>query len=73
VRLLHPEAAREGAEDRARRILGRARADLEFRTAEHLLDDLPATLRHLQEACHDAGQAIGERYFRQARVMTWSA
>jgi uncharacterized alpha-E superfamily protein len=70
---LDPQQGRTGLEDEARRMLGRARTDLEFRRVEELLADLPAHLRSLQSACAAANDAIARRYFRQAPTVGWSA
>lgn len=72
---LVPHQGRTGLEDEARRILGRARTDLEFRRVDELLGDLPAHLRNLQSACAAANDAIAQRYFRHAATAGtgWSA
>jgi uncharacterized alpha-E superfamily protein len=70
---LAPGAGRAGLDDDARRLLGRARTDLEFRSADDLLNDLPGHLFRLQQLCFDAGHAIARRYFREARPLEWSA
>ena len=48
---LQPGAGRAGLDDEARRILGRARTDLEFRRVHELVADLPAHLASLQTCC----------------------
>lgn len=70
---LDPEKTRSGFEDAARRVLGRARTELEFRRAEELLDDLPAHLARVQGACSQAASAVAERYFRQTWPIEWTA
>ena len=70
---LAPGAGRAGFDDDARRLLGRARTDLEFRSADELLKDLPGHLFRLQQHCFDAGGAVAHRYFRASRPMEWSA
>ncbi|MEA2932021.1 MAG: hypothetical protein QOI56_806 [Actinomycetota bacterium] len=69
---LQPDAGRAGLDDDARRILGRARTDLEFRRLQDLVADLPASLRSLQTACSDASDAVARRFFRQAAPLEWS-
>ena len=69
---LQPGAGRAGLDDEARRIVGRARTDLEFRRLQDLLADLPGHLRSLQTACHEAGDAVARRFFRQAAPLEWS-
>jgi len=70
---LAPSAGRVGLDDDARRLLGRARTELEFHSVAHLLADLPGHLFRLQRDCFDAGAAVAQRYFRANRPMEWSA
>ena len=70
---LEAAPSRAGFDDAARRALGHARTELEFRSVEELLADLPGHLFRLQEHCFDAGEAIGARYFRETRIVEWSA
>jgi uncharacterized alpha-E superfamily protein len=70
---LAPPSGRAGVDDEARRILGRARTDLEFRRVGELLRDLPSHLQALETACSDASTAIAGRYFRQAVPVGWTA
>ncbi|MCU1448043.1 MAG: hypothetical protein JWP02_213, partial [Acidimicrobiales bacterium] len=70
---LAPGTGRAGPDDDARRLLGRARNELEFRSADDLLSDLPGHLFRLQQHCFDAGGAVARRYFRATRLMEWSA
>ena len=69
---LQPGAGRAGLDDEARRILGRARTELEFRRVHELIADLPSYLRSLQAACSDAGDAVARRFFRQSALQEWS-
>jgi len=69
---LEPGAGRAGLDDEARRILGRARTELEFRRAHELVADLPGYLRSLQAACAEAGEAVARRFFRQSAPQEWS-
>ena len=70
---LDPSSTRVGFDDVARRTLGRARTDLEFRALDDLLSSLPEHLVRLQEQCTVAAAAVAERYFRQTRPLEWSA
>lgn len=70
---LAPSSGRAGVADDARRILGRARTDLEFRHLSDLLGDLPRHLASLENACSEASSAIASRYFRQAAPVGWTA
>jgi uncharacterized alpha-E superfamily protein len=68
---LEPDAGRVGVDDEARRLLGRARTQLEFRRVDELIHDLPEHLHQLQVACADAAEAIARRFFRQSAAQTW--
>ncbi len=70
---LDPTAGRVGTEDMARRLLGRARTDLEFRVSSDLLHELPALLDMLQRTCADVGSAVAGRYFHHTAALAWTA
>ena len=70
---LSPVVGRSGIDDEARRILGRARTDLEFRRAHELLVDLTDHLTEIQSACSAAHRAVSDRYFRHTKAVEWSA
>jgi uncharacterized alpha-E superfamily protein len=70
---LAPGGGRAGLDDDARRLIGRARTELEFRSTGDLLGDLPGHLFRLQQLCFEAGGAVASRYFRAARPMEWIA
>ena len=70
---LDPTAGRTGVDDQARRLLGRARTDLEFRVADDLLLDLPSLLDSLQQGVSEVGDAVSRRYFHKAGALAWSA
>lgn len=70
---LDPSSGRSGLVDASRRTLGRARTDLEFRTRQEMLDDLPEMLDMLQRSIGAAGDALSERYFHQGMALSWSA
>jgi uncharacterized alpha-E superfamily protein len=69
---LEPAAGRVGFDDEARRILGRARTELEFGRVDELLADLPARLHDLQVACAQAGEAVTRRFFRRTGHVEWN-
>lgn len=69
---LEPDAGRVGVDDEARRVLGRARTQLEFRRVSELISDLPQHLHDLQVACAEAGDAIARRFFRQSAPQSWT-
>lgn len=70
---LDPTAGRVGVDDVARRVLGRARTDLEFRLSSDLLRDLPVLLDMLQNTCADVGAAVAGRYFHHTAALAWTA
>jgi uncharacterized alpha-E superfamily protein len=70
---LDPLTGRAGFDVEARRILGRARTDLEFQQTSDLLRELPAHLARVQAACSEAAIAIGHRYFHQTAPIEWTA
>jgi uncharacterized alpha-E superfamily protein len=70
---LDPVYGRTGVDDAARRHLGLARTQLEFRSTDELLAELPEHLFRIQQQCFDAGAAVAARYFRATRVVEWSA
>jgi uncharacterized alpha-E superfamily protein len=69
---LDPSSNRAGTRDEARRLLGLARARLEYRGIDELLSDLPAHLRAVQNGCRLASEATAARYFRQAAIIEWN-
>jgi len=69
---LGPNTGRSGLNDEARRVLGAARAQLEFRHVDDLLSDLPEHLQALQASCAEASQAVASRFFRQTAAVEWS-
>ncbi len=69
---LGPPAGRAGTDDEARRILGLASTELEFRRVDELVAELPDHLQRLQAACAEAGAAVGRRFFRQTAAIEWS-
>jgi len=63
---------RAGTGAEARRLLGRARSELEFVRPGALLDSLENRLAGLQTTCRDVGEALALRYFRFAPWVEWS-
>lgn len=55
----------------AGRLIGQARAELEFRRPDKLLDDLPERMTNLQKVCSAADAAIARRYFEGAVAPEW--
>ena len=65
------EARKVTAEDDARRILGRARSNLEYRPLGDLLADLPDEMEDVQRACSAASDAVRGRYFPSPTSIAW--
>jgi uncharacterized alpha-E superfamily protein len=57
------DGQRAGFRDEAQRLLGRARADLEYRPLAEIIADLPDEMERLQQTCTAASKAISARYF----------
>jgi uncharacterized alpha-E superfamily protein len=70
---LDRQQTRAALDDEARRLLGRAAADLEYRRLADLLAELPVYLGELQHTVAVASAAIADRYFHQTRAIEWSA
>jgi uncharacterized alpha-E superfamily protein len=70
---LDPTAGRTGVDNVARRLVGRARTDLEFRLSDDLLADLPALLDRMQTTCSAVGDAVSRRYFHREAHLAWAA
>jgi uncharacterized alpha-E superfamily protein len=68
---LDPRVGRAGVADDARRALGRARTDLEYRRVDELVKELPAHLMMLQDSVAVAAEAVARRYFRSAAAVSW--
>lgn len=68
---LEPPDRRGGLESEATRLLGRARAELEYRTTGDILIDLPARMADLQLTCGRANLALSRRFFEGAVAAEW--
>lgn len=64
---------RAGFTGEAMRVLGQARAQLEYTPLSEILTDLPARMTQLQRTCSQANDAIARRYFEGANPITWHA
>ena len=62
---------RAGFEGDASRLLGKARAELEYRPLSEILADLPGQMTRLQQTCSQASDAISDRYFEGAAALQW--
>ncbi len=63
---------RTGTGEEARRLLGRARSELEFVRPGAVLDSLEDRLAGLQETCQEVGEALASRYFRFSPWVEWT-
>ncbi len=68
---LEPAARRAGFQNEAQRLMGRMRAELEFRTLSDLLTDLPGEMENMQRTCAMATEAVTRRYFAGAEALSW--
>jgi len=63
---------RAGFQDEAHRLLGRMRAELEYRSLSDVMADLPAQMERLQRTCALATEAVTRRYFAGSEAQTWT-
>lgn len=68
---LDAAGGRIGTRDEGVRLLGRIRADLEYRHLRDLLTDLPEEMERLQTSCIEATDAISSKYFAGAEARHW--
>ncbi len=68
---LSPSVGRSGTVGEAQRVLGRARALLDYHEIGELYASLPSTLVALQAVCSETSTAISERYFRVRTTTPW--
>ena len=71
-RLIASTGERAGPGAEARRLLGRARSELEFVRPGALLESLEPRLAGLQATCRDVGEALAAQYFRPTLWVEWS-
>ncbi|HPX36374.1 MAG TPA: alpha-E domain-containing protein [Mycobacterium sp.] len=70
--LMKSKADRVGPGAEARRLLGRARSELEFVRPGALLESLEERLGALQATCSEVGEALALQYFRPTLWVAWS-
>ena len=68
---LEATTKRTGFQDEAHRLLGRMRAELEYRSLPELMADLPTEMERLQRTCALATEAVTRRYFAGAEALAW--
>jgi len=66
---IDPERA--GYQDEAHRLIGRTRAELEYRSLADVVADLPEEMERLQRTCAAATDAVSRRYFSGAEPVSW--
>jgi uncharacterized alpha-E superfamily protein len=71
LRQLEPRSERVGTSDRALRVLGQIRAELEFRPVDEILADLAVQMDAVQAATSAASEAIRQRYFPTGVAPVW--
>ena len=68
---LAPAVDRVGVSDTGRRLLGRARTSLEYRSLAEVMEDLPEEMEKVQRACSATSEAVARRYFPRAVATSW--
>jgi len=71
LRSLEPRADRVGTSDRALRVLGQIRSELEYRPIDEILADLAVHMDAVQAATSAASEAIRRRYFPTHSTPVW--
>ena len=68
---LEASSQRAGFQNDAQRLLGRMRAELEYRSLTDLMNDLPPQMERLQRTCAQATEAVTRRYFAGSEALVW--
>jgi len=68
---LESAGQRAGFQNDAQRLLGRTRAELEYRPLSDLMSDLPNQMERLQRTCAQATEAVTSRYFAGSEALVW--
>ena len=66
-------AASQGRAGEAHRMLGRARAELEYGSLEEMMQTLPERMSQLQRTCSQVNDALSTHYFDGAGQAVWRA
>ena len=69
---LESAGQRAGFQNEAQRLLGRTRAELEYRALADVLTDLPHEMERLQRTCAQATDAVTRRYFAGSVATIWN-
>lgn len=62
---------RAGFQNDAQRLLGRTRAELEYRSLTDVVADLPSEMERLQRTCALATEAVTRRFFAGSESLSW--
>ena len=71
MREIEPRSDRVGVSDRAQRLLGQIRSELEYRPIAEILEDLAVHMENVQAATSAASEAIRQRYFPTNAAPSW--
>jgi uncharacterized alpha-E superfamily protein len=63
---------RSTVDDIGRRAVGRCRTELEFRSVDELVEDMPDLLASLQRTCSEVSAAVTSRYFAREAPRAWA-
>ncbi|HML51052.1 MAG TPA: alpha-E domain-containing protein [Propionicimonas sp.] len=72
LRQLDLSASSRGYEDEAVRLLGTARAGLEYREPGRMLEELTQRMADLQRTCSTVSEAVTTRYFAGSAAASWT-
>lgn len=65
------DSGQRGVQSEAQRVLGRVRTELEYRSFNDVVIDLPLEMERLQRSCADATVAITTKYFAGSEARLW--
>ncbi|WP_148615979.1 alpha-E domain-containing protein [Nocardioides rubriscoriae] len=68
---LEVSGQRAGIHNDAQRLIGRTRAELEYRSLSDVVADLPTEMERLQRTCALATEAVTKRFFAGAESLAW--
>jgi uncharacterized alpha-E superfamily protein len=68
---LEATGQRAGFQNEAQRLLGRTRAELEYRSLNDVVADLPTEMERLQRTCALATEAVTRRFFAASEATNW--
>ncbi len=68
---LESSGQRAGFQNDAQRLLGRTRAELEYRSLSDVVADLPSEMERLQRTCALATEAVTRRFFAGSEALSW--